>query len=172
MPSRVTEYFDEEIRATVDHLGLLLKVGGAIDHAKHFHDPGNAVQIAEGCFGRSQDLQSNFSRGVITLLDRHRAAELAALRLIAGSGARDKEQVAGLRPPDVTGNRLHGRRKLNSQVPDRLFSGHDPHTSFLFNAREVALSCQSAGEYPPYPVSGGFEEVIARREREPDVPFA
>src|SRR5215207_364012 len=157
MPSRVTEYFDEEIRATVYHLRLLLEVGSAIDHAKHFHDPGNAVEIAEGCFGCGQDLQSNFSRGVITLLNRHRAAEFAALLLIAGAGAGDKEQVTRLHPPDVTRNRLHWRRKLYSQVPDSLLSGHDPHTSFLFHARDIAHSCRLAAEYSPYPVCGGFE---------------
>src|SRR5215218_470925 len=118
MSSRVADYFDEEFRATVDNLRLFLEVGGAVDHTKYFHDPGNAVQIAEGCFGCGQDLKSNFSRRVITFLDGHRAPELASLRLIAGAGARDKEQVAGLHPPDVARNRLHWCRKLNSQVLD------------------------------------------------------
>src|SRR5918994_1826815 len=132
MPTRVTEHFDEEIRATVDHLRLLLEVGRAIDHAEHFYDPGNAVQIADSCFGRRQDLQSNFSRSFVTLLDRHRAAELTALCLIAWSGAGDKEQIAGLHPPDVARDRLHRRRKLDSQVLDGLFSAHESLTSLVF----------------------------------------
>src|SRR5215213_1700710 len=127
MPARVTEDFDEEIRATIDDLWLLLEVGRAVDHAEHFHDPGNAIQIAEGCFGRRQDLQPDFSRGFVTLFDRHRTAELTALRLITWSGAGDKEQIASLHPPHIARDRLHRLRKLDSQVLDRLLSTHECH---------------------------------------------
>jgi hypothetical protein len=56
MPARVAEDFDEEVRTTVDHLGLFFEVGRAIDHTEDFNDASDAVQIPKRCFGRSEDL--------------------------------------------------------------------------------------------------------------------
>src|SRR5215211_2286494 len=131
MPTRVTEYLDEKIRTTIDHLRLLLEVGRAVDHAEHFYDPGDAVQIAKGRFRGRQDLQSDFPRGLVTFLDRQRATELTALRLIARSSAGDKEEIAGLDPPDIARNRLHRLREFDPQVLDRLLSAHESLTSFM-----------------------------------------
>src|SRR5215218_127657 len=124
MPTRVPEHLNEKIRTTVDHLRLLLEVGRAVDHAEHFYDPGDAVQIAKGRFGGRQDLQSNFPRGHVTFLGRHRATELASLSLVARSSAGDKEEIAGLDPPDIARNRLHRLRELDPQILDRLLSAH------------------------------------------------
>src|SRR5687767_9777390 len=80
VPTRLAEDLDEQVGAAVYDFGLVAKVGGAIDHAEHFHHASHAVKIAEGRPGRGQDLQTDFARGGIAFLDGHRAAEFAALR--------------------------------------------------------------------------------------------
>src|SRR5918995_3041281 len=74
MPARVPEDFDEEVRAAIDYLRLLLEVGSAVHHAEDFDHPGDTVQIAERRFGSRQNLHADLACRRVPLLDGHGAA--------------------------------------------------------------------------------------------------
>src|SRR5262249_47255027 len=93
----LAEHLDEEIGTAVDHLRMVLELGGRIDHAEHLDDLLDPIEIAAKRIAHGCDQhQSHRTRVPIAFLDRHAGAELALGHSLRGvrTLAREIEQIA------------------------------------------------------------------------------
>ena len=66
---RSPKTFDEQIRATIDYFGMLPESGHRVDHAQHLDDPHDPVELAEFCLHGRDQLQTSYTRVLISFLD-------------------------------------------------------------------------------------------------------
>ena len=110
MTTGIAESFDQKIRGTVDHFGLIGEVCGRVYEACQLHDAAQAVEVpVAGCFQLSQQADRAGACGGGAVFERHVISELADDHSIcvAGNLARNKNEISRLYEGDVVGG---GRR--------------------------------------------------------------
>ena len=76
MSAALAEHGNEQVRAAVDHFGLVGEFRHRVDHPQHLQhlDPG---QLADGGLGRGEQAEADQLRVLVGLLDSDVAADLA-----------------------------------------------------------------------------------------------
>src|SRR3954447_13260347 len=123
----VPEHLDEQVRAAVDHLGLLAESGHGVDHAQQLDDPADPIEVAQlGFHGRDQ-LEAGHAGVAVGLLDRDILPDDAgvhgATRQI-GAPAGEEEQVAGENRADIVRHRRLRSWQDDAELGQTLFDEH------------------------------------------------
>src|SRR5471032_3646042 len=97
MLASFAKHFDEQIRATVDYLWMVLEIGNGVDHAKHFEDRLHAVERAKRLARRGEQPKPDEPCALVALLHRDLRANLAGKRValfVARPLAGKKQQIS------------------------------------------------------------------------------
>src|SRR6267378_4704865 len=124
----VAEHLDEQVRAAVDHLGLVGELRRAVHHAEQLHHALDAVEAAQFGLHHREQREPDRARVLVALLDAELGAELAFHRARALAG--EKQQVAGAHGVHVVGDRRARRGELDAQLLETFFRAHGRETTF------------------------------------------
>ena len=125
--------FDHQIAETVDDLGVILEIGGAIDHSQNFDDADDPIQAAELFLERRENRQTDLSSGGDPLLFGQIVADSAADQRVVGlqrSVAGDVTQLADDHDWRISAGGFRGFGEFQFQFCDAGFSAHGVDLQF------------------------------------------
>ena len=120
MAALVAEHFDHQVGGAVHHLRPVGEAGRRIDEAAEPDHAGDLVEIAERRLDLRQEIDGAGARGLLAVLDRDAAAELARGHHLAVGAeadlAGDREQLAAQHEGHVIGDRAARGRQHDPQL--------------------------------------------------------
>ena len=112
MSARLAEHRDEQVRATVDHLGMIGEIRRGVDHAEQLDDAPDAGERTKRVMHDRQQVDAGQARAGIGLLKTHFPPNLAGVPApirLARALTREEQQLAFAHMRDEIGDRRRGR---------------------------------------------------------------